>query len=54
MKYRPTREYGNDYVFEVYVNYQMDATYHAGLPDIPNCRPYSEVSDRYGWKAPPS
>jgi hypothetical protein len=54
MKYRPTREYWNDYVFEVYVNYQMDATYLAGLPDIPNCRPHSEVSDRYGWKAPPS
>ena len=35
MKYRPTREYWNDYVFEAYVNYQMDAIYLAGLPTFP-------------------
>ena len=52
MKYGPTREYWNDYVFEAYVNYQADAIYLAGLPDIPESRPHSEVSERNGWKAP--
>jgi hypothetical protein len=52
MKYGPTREYWNDYVFEAYVNYQADAIYLAGVPDIPESRPHSEVSERNGWKAP--
>ena len=52
MKYGPTREYWNDYVFEAYVNHQADAIYLAGLPDIPESRPHSEVSQRNGWKAP--
>ena len=52
MKYGPTREYWNDYVFEAYVNYQADAIYLAGLPDIPESRPHSEVSERNGWKPP--
>ena len=52
MKYGPTREYWNDYVFEAYVNHQADAIYLAGLPDIPESRPHSEVSERNGWKAP--
>ncbi len=52
MKYGPTREYWNDYVFEAYVNHQADAICLAGLPDIPESRPHSEVSERKGWKAP--
>ena len=55
MKYGPTRGYWNDYVFEAYVNYQSDAIYLAGLPDIPDIpesRPHSEISEANGWKAP--
>jgi hypothetical protein len=52
MKYGPTREYWNDYVFEAFVNYQADAIYLAGLPDVPESRPHSEVSEKNGWKAP--
>jgi len=50
MKYGPTREYWNDFVFEAYVNHQKDAIYLAGLPDIPESRPHSEVSEMNGWK----
>jgi hypothetical protein len=50
MKYGPTREYWNDFVFEAYVNHQTDAIYLAGLPDIPESRPHSEVSQVTGWK----
>ena len=35
MKYGPTREYWNDFVFEAYVNHRMDAIYLVGLPDTP-------------------
>jgi hypothetical protein len=35
-----------------YVNHQADAIYLAGLPDNPENRPHSEVSERNGWKAP--
>ncbi len=52
MKYGPTTEYWNDYVFEAYVNHQTDAIYLAGLPDVPESRPHSEISERNGWKAP--
>ena len=52
MKYGPTREYWNDYVFEGYLNHQADAIYLAGLPDIPETRPHSEISEANGWKAP--
>lgn len=52
MKYGPTREYWNDYVFEAYVNHQADAIYLAGLPDVPESRPHSEISERSGWKGP--
>ena len=52
MKYGPSREYWNDYVFEGYVNHQADAIYIAGLPDIPESRPHSEISKTNGWKAP--
>jgi hypothetical protein len=45
MKYRPTREYWNHFVFEGYVNHQADAIYLAGLPDIPQSRPHSEISE---------
>lgn len=52
MKYEPTREYWSDYVFEAYVNHQADAIYLASLPDVPEIRPHSEISERSGWKAP--
>jgi hypothetical protein len=52
MKYGPTREYWNDFVFEAYVNHRQDAIYLAGLPDIPESRPHSEISEANGWKAP--
>ena len=54
MKYGPTREYWNDYVFEAYLSNQADAIYLAGLPDIPESRPHSAVSEANGWKAPGS
>ena len=44
VKYRPTREYWNDFVFEAYVNYGREAIYLAGLPDVPESRPHSEVN----------
>ena len=44
MKYGPTREYWNDFVFEAYVNYRTEAIYLAGLPDIPESRPHSKVN----------
>lgn len=46
MKYGPTREYWNDFVFEAYVNHRMDVIYLAGLPDVPESRPNSKVN---GW-----
>jgi hypothetical protein len=52
MKYGPTREYWNDYVFQAYVNHKADAIYLAGLPDIPESRPHSKISEATGWKAP--
>jgi hypothetical protein len=44
MKYGPTRIYWNDFVFEGYVNYQTEAIFLAGLPDVPESRPHSEVN----------
>lgn len=52
MKYGPTREYWNDYVFEAYVNHQPNVIFLAGLPDIPESRPHSRVSEASGWKGP--
>lgn len=52
MKYGPTRKYWNDYVFEAYVNHRPDAIFLAGLPDDPESRPHSPVSEANGWKAP--
>ena len=52
MKYGATREYSKDYVFEAYVNHQADAIYLGGLPDIPESRPHSKISEAKGWKAP--
>ena len=50
MKYGPTRTYWDDYVFEGYVNHRSGAVYLAGLPDVPESRPHSEVnSGRFGW-----
>lgn len=52
MKFGPTRQYWNDFVFEAYVNYRAEAVYLAGLPDIPASRPHSMVSETNGWDAP--
>ena len=52
MKCGPTRQYGNDFVFEAYVNYRTEAIYLAGLPNIPESRPHSEISETNGWKGP--
>lgn len=46
MKYGPTRMYWNDFVFEGYVNHREDVIYLAGLPDVPESRPHSQVN---GW-----
>lgn len=46
VKYGPTRSYWNDFVFEGYVNYQANVIYLAGLPDVPESRPHSQVN---GW-----
>ena len=46
MKYGPTREYWNDFIFEAYVNHRMEAIYLTGLPDVPESRPHSRVN---GW-----
>jgi hypothetical protein len=46
IKYGPTRMYWNDFVFEAYVNHRTDVIHLAGLPDVPESRPHSEV---YGW-----
>jgi hypothetical protein len=43
-KYGPTRQYGNDFVFEAYVNHRTEAIYLAGLPDIPESRPHSRIN----------
>lgn len=52
MKYEPTREHSNDFVFEAYVNHQEAAIYPAGLPDIPESRPHPKISEVNGWKCP--
>jgi hypothetical protein len=52
MKCGPTREYWNDYVFEAYLNHQANAIFLAGLPDNPESRPHSKISEANGWKAP--
>jgi hypothetical protein len=49
MKYGPTREYWNEYVFEAYVNYRTEAIFLAGLPDVAESRPHSKVSSLNGW-----
>jgi hypothetical protein len=49
MKYGPTREYWNEFVFEAYMNHRPEAIYLAGLPDIPESRPHSRVSEEKGW-----
>lgn len=52
LKFGPTRQYWNDFVFEAYVNHRAEAVYLAGLPDVPESRPHSEVSEENGWKSP--
>ena len=48
LKYGPTRTYWNDFVFEGYVNHRTEAIFLAGLPDVPESRPHSEVNTRRG------
>jgi hypothetical protein len=52
MKYGPTGEYWNDFVFEAYVNHRKEAIFLAGLPDVPESRPHSAVSEANGWRGP--
>ncbi len=40
MKYGPTRNYWNDFVFEGYVNHRAEVIFLAGLPDLPASRPH--------------
>jgi hypothetical protein len=51
MKFGPTRDYWNDFVFEGYVNYRAGAIYLAGVPDIPASRPHSAVSQSFDSSA---
>lgn len=44
MKYGPARDYWNDFVFEAYVNHQMEVIFLAGLPDEAESRPHSRVN----------
>ena len=46
MKYGPTRSYWNEFVFEAYVNHRTEVIFLAGLPDVPESRPHSEVTSR--------
>ena len=46
MKHGPTRAYWNDFVVEAYVNHRSDAIFLAGLPDVPESRPHSEVNEQ--------
>jgi hypothetical protein len=47
MKFGPTRDYWNDFVFEACVNYKSGGIYLAGVPDIPASRPHSAVSQPF-------
>jgi hypothetical protein len=49
LKYGPTRQYWHDFVLEAYVNYRSEAIYLVGLPDIPESRPHSAISEKNGW-----
>jgi hypothetical protein len=49
VKYGPTRDYWNEFIFEGYMNHRPEAIYLAGLPDIPESRPHSRVSEENGW-----
>jgi len=42
MKYGPSRNYWNEFVFEGYVNYAEQAIFLGGLPDIAESRPQSD------------
>jgi molybdopterin-guanine dinucleotide biosynthesis protein len=44
MKFGLSRHYWNEYVFEAYVNYQVDMVLLEGFPDIPLSRPLLEES----------
>ncbi|MBI3273308.1 MAG: hypothetical protein HYZ53_30245 [Planctomycetes bacterium] len=44
LKYGPSRTYWNDFVFEGYVNHQREVIFLAGLPDVPESRPHSDVN----------
>ena len=44
LEYGPTRDYGNEFVFEAYVNHRPEVIYLRGLPDVPESRPHSRVN----------
>ena len=41
MKYGPERNYWNEYIFKAYVNYQFDAVFLTGVPDIKATLPHA-------------
>jgi len=43
MKYGPQRTYWTEFVFEAYVNHQVEAIFLAGLPDVADSRPHSRA-----------
>ncbi len=48
MKFGPSRNYWNEFVFEGYINHRSEAIFIAGLPDIPESRPHSPAYRRRG------
>ena len=46
MKYGPTHDYWTEFVFEAYLNHQVDAIFLTGLPDVAESRPHSRINQR--------
>jgi hypothetical protein len=44
LKYGLSRNYWNEYIFEAYVNFQKEAIFLHGLPDVAESRPHSRVN----------
>ena len=46
MKYGLSLNYWNEFIFQAYSNYQTEAAFLTGLPDIPLSRPHSPETNR--------
>ena len=44
MKWGPTRDYWNEFVFEAYVGHRHEVIFLEGLPDVAESRPHSRVN----------